>query len=147
MRRKVLVICGLLILVAAALTAVPRLMRPERQRFDTTSVDELGTLYTAQYVYERTHPERGFASSLSQLGPDSADSLIDPLLATGNKDGYLFVLTPEPRDARGRVIHYSIVALPQKYHRGTPSFYIDETGVERFARENRAATVNDSPVP
>jgi len=136
-----------LIVVVAGLTAVRRILLRERHHFDTPSVDELGTLCTAQRVYERTHPDKGFASSLSQLGPNSSDALIDPLLATGNKDGYVFILTAAPRDAHGRVTHYSIVAIPQKYRRGVLSFYIDETGVERFTRENRAATVSDSPVP
>ena len=142
MRTKIFIACGFLIVAVAGLTALSRILLRERHRFDTTSVDELGTLCTAQSVYERSHPDTGFASSLSEL-----DALIDPLLATGNKEGYTFILTAAPRDTHGRIAHYTIVAVPQEYRKGTPSFYIDETGVERFTTENRPATVSDSPVP
>jgi hypothetical protein len=72
---------------------------------------------------------------------------IDHLLATGNKNGYTYILTAAPRDAHGRVTHYSIVAVPQKYQKGTPSFYIDQSGIEHSTTENRVATVSDSPIP
>jgi hypothetical protein len=144
MRTKIFIACAFLIIVVAGLVALPRIFLRIRHRFvDTTSADSLQELYTAQSEYARTHPDKGFTASLSDL-----DLWVDhDLLATGNKNGYTFILTASSRDAHGRVTHYSIFAVPQKYQKGTPSFYIDQSGIERFTTENRLATVSDSPIP
>jgi hypothetical protein len=44
-------------------------------------------------------------------------------------------------------VHYTLVARPENYGTGKPSFFTDESGVERFTNSNRAATVNDPPRP
>jgi hypothetical protein len=46
----------------------------------------------------------------------------------------------------GRVSRFFVVARPEKYQEGERSFFIDESGVERFTTEDRAATAADPPV-
>ena len=44
---------------------------------------------------------------------------------------------------QGRIAHFTLVAQPERY--GFRSFYLDESGVLRATRENRAATSDDPP--
>ena len=46
-------------------------------------------------------------------------------------------------EAQGRITHFALVAQPERY--GFRSFYLDESGVLRATRENRAATADDPP--
>ena len=90
--------------------------------------------------------KKGFASSLAELGPVSGEGLIDPILARGAKSGYVFFLSAGPPDSEGRITQFTIVVRPQKYLNGSPSFYMDESGIKRFTVDNRAATVDDPMV-
>lgn len=136
MRRKLILV---LLVLAAAFAILVR----ESRRIDTPSEDPLRTISAAQLVYAQTHPDKGFASSLAELGPAPGDELIDSVLASGRKSGYAFTLNAAPPEASGRIIHYTLVARPETYGKGSPSFFTDETGVEHITVENRAATVND----
>lgn len=109
---------------------------------EASAVGTLRTINTAQAEYARVHPERRFASSLAELGPDSAQ-LIDSVLATGRKSMYVFYLTASAPDSDRRVNRYSITARPMDYRKNKHSFFIDETGVTRFTLENRSATASD----
>jgi type II secretory pathway pseudopilin PulG len=139
-RRLILV---LVVLGLAAAVIFPRLFLRESRRVGTRSVDTLETIKAAQAIYARTHPGRGFASSLAELGPGPGAQLIDSVLASGRKSGYVYSLNTTPPDSSGRIAHYTVIVRPEKYGPESPSFFIDETGVERFTVENRAPTVND----
>ena len=118
----------------------------KKGRIDTRASDPLRTIFLAQIEYSREHPDKGFATSLEELGNDSSGSLIDSVLASGTKSGYEFILwTAGPR-SQGRVERFFVIARPQKYQEGERSFFIDESGVERFTTANRAATAADPPV-
>jgi hypothetical protein len=140
MRSKLILVLVLLGLATAAVIFIPK-----SRRMGTASVDSLRTIYTAQVVYAQTHPAKGFASSLAELGPSPGAELIDSVLASGRKSGYVFTLNAVPPEASGRIMHYTLVARPEKYEKETRSFFMDESGVERFTTENRAATVYDAP--
>ena len=118
----------------------------EKERTDTRASDPLRTIYAAQSEYAREHPDRGFASSLDALGNDSMGPLIDSALASGTKSGYEYILWTAAPDSQGRVTRFFAVARPQNFRKGERSFFIDESGVERFTTENRAATATDPPV-
>jgi hypothetical protein len=140
MRRKLILVLVLLGLAAAIAIFVPR-----SRRIGTVSVDSLRTIYTAQVTYAQSHLDKGFASSLADLGPSPGAELIDSVLATGRKSGYVYTLIAAPPEASGRIMHYTVVARPEKYEEETRGFFIDESGVARFTTENRAATVSDAP--
>jgi len=82
--------------------------------------------------------------SLAELGPKSGEELIDPVLATGRRNGYVYLLTAAPPDPSRHVTQYFVTARPQKYGKfGIRCFFIDESGVIRFTAEDRAPTAQD----
>jgi type II secretory pathway pseudopilin PulG len=142
MNRKLIVV--LVILGLVMVVALPKLYFRALRHVGTRAADGLmATINAAQVIYARTHPDKGFASSLAELGPSPGAELIDGLLASGKKSGYVYILTATPPDSSGRVTHYTLVVRPDKYTSETASFFTDETGVERFTFENRVPTEND----
>jgi len=114
--------------------------------YEESCVSSLRTLNTAQVTYWGGDEKKGFARSLEQLGPRGED-LIDPVLATGKKGGYHFVLVPGPVEANGTIRHYIISARPSKVLvKGQRSFFTDESDVIRSTSENRAATASDPTI-
>ena len=130
-------------IAAAAIMFLNLSFLEERIPYEASAVGSLRTINTAQIEYARTYPDRGFASSLAELGPGSGD-LIDSILANGKKSSYVFILTAAPPDSHGRIVRYSIMARPQHYGKNIRySFFTDESGVLRFTTENRTATAQD----
>jgi len=130
--------------ITAAAIVVPNIFLQERAPNEASSVGSLRTINTAQDEYARAHPDKGFASSLAELGPESGAALIDSVLASGRKSGYVFVLTAASPDSHGRITHYTVIARPQRYGKeGKHSFLMDESGVQHFTTEDRAPTAQD----
>jgi hypothetical protein len=115
---------------------------------------ELRSINTAEFTYAEKY-KTGYSPTLARVGPPStgnptpgAAGLIDSALASGEKAGYRITYRAEPRDATGKIIHYTIVARSPKY-RGKyvlPSFFTDDTGVLRETTEDRDATASDPPI-
>jgi hypothetical protein len=130
--------------IAAAAIVIPNLFLQERVPNEASAVGSLRTINVAQVDYIQTHPDKGFASSLFELGPESGSALIDSVLANDRKSGYVFVLTSAPPDSHGRITHYTVTARPQKHGKeGKHSFLMDESGIMRFTTEDRAPTPQD----
>ena len=111
--------------------------------YEEGCVSSLRTLNSAQGIYWGGDPQKGYARSLKQLGPNGED-LIEPRLASGKKGGYRFILTPGPADAKGVVNHYTISARPLKVLvKGQRSFFTDEGGLIYSTGEDRAAKTSD----
>jgi hypothetical protein len=120
----------------------------ERAPDPVYGVSSLRTIVAAQVLYAQHHPDRGFATSLAELGPEPGDELIDPVLASGQRSGYLIILTAAPPDSRGRISHYTVIARPEKYGKdGKYSFFTDESGLQHLTMENRAPTAKDPAIP
>jgi hypothetical protein len=133
-----------IVAIAAAAIVVPNIYLQERAPNEASSVGSLRTINVAQSYYAQTHPDKGFASSLAELGPEPGSGLIDSVLASGRKSGYVFVLTSASPDSHGRITHYTVIARPQKYGKeGKHSFLTDESGVFHFTTEDRAPTAQD----
>jgi hypothetical protein len=130
--------------IAAVAIILPNLVLYRwRAPDEASSIGALRTINVAQAEYARTHPDKGFASSLAELGPGSDDPLIDSVLASGKKSSYIFILTAAPQDSHGRIVRYGITARPQHYGKTKRSYFIDESGLLRFTTENRAPTAQD----
>ena len=130
--------------ITAAAIVVPNIFLHEREPNDASSVGSLRTINVAQVYYTQTHPDKGFASSLAELGPEPGSALIDSVLASGRKSSYVFVVTPASPDSHGRITHYTVIARPQRYGKnGKHSFLTDESGVLHFTTEDRAPTAQD----
>lgn len=117
-----------------------------------STVRALGEINNAECQYASKYA-KSFSLNLKALGsssgsaqPDaSAASLIDSSLASGTKQGYTFIYSPGPRDSTGRITSYAITARCWCVDERL-TFYTDESGVIRFTRENRPATVEDPPL-
>ena len=111
----------------------------------SAAVASVRTLNTAEISYAATFPARGFTCTLSDLGgmgggggvTEHQAMLIDPRLASGKKNGYVFSLsgcngTPATR--------FNITAEPANPGAGTRAFCSDESAVIRFSADGKASS-------
>jgi hypothetical protein len=110
---------------------------------ESAAVGGVRTLNTAEVTYAATFPGRGFTCTLSDLGGMGGGSgptehqamLIDPRLASGKKNGYVFALSGCDGTPASR---YSITAVPADPSSGTRAFCSDESAVIRFSADGKA---------
>jgi hypothetical protein len=110
---------------------------------EASAVAGLRVLNTAEVTYAATFPSRGFACALSDLGGMGAGGgpsehqamLIDPRLAQGRKNGYVFRLTGCDGTPASK---YNISAVPADSGSGTRAFCGDESAVIRFSEDGKA---------
>ncbi len=105
------------------------------------TINALNTINGAQATFKSFN--QNFAS-LQQLRDVN---LVDPVLATGEKYGYVFLITLVTRSS-DQTPGYQVSAVPRRYGRsGRRSFYIDESGVIRGAdRLGAPANADDLPI-
>jgi len=99
---ELLIVVAIILIIAAI--SIPNLLRARMAANQASAVAAIRTLVTAQITYQSEYPTTGFAGSLAELGPPSANGcptpnsttacLIDHTLATSTatpgKDGYIF---------------------------------------------------------
>ena|SRR5689334_4072917 len=111
--------------------------------YEDSCVQNLRTINVAEGSYWGGDSTKGFARTLSELGPAGV-GFLEPAIASGKKGGYRFRLIPERVAAKQPIKHYVIIARPLKRLVGDQkSYFTDETGVIRFTRENRTPKVTD----
>lgn len=79
--------------------------------------------------------------------PFSLESLGDPARQAAQAamtGGYSIRYSPDHPDANGNPHAYTLVAIPRNY--GYESYFVDQSGVVRFTRDNRPATLQDPPL-
>ncbi len=129
------VVVGIAILLVIAAIAIPNLLHSNLSENESAAVASLRSLNNACENYARLYG--GYPKSLSNLGPGSAASsatadLIDSVLASGTKDGYVFTYTPGASGVSGNVLSYSITANPVRPgNTGRRAFFTDQSGVIR----------------
>jgi prepilin-type N-terminal cleavage/methylation domain-containing protein len=144
-----------IILVIAAL-AIPNFLKSKMRANETAAVAALRGICTAQETYRSTYA-RGYAPGpgLGALAPPAgggppsaaAADLIDPILATGTRQGYVYSYNPIDADGDGQPEAYTINASPAVPGKtGDKYFFVDQTNV---VRENLGApaTATSPPVP
>jgi type II secretory pathway pseudopilin PulG len=133
-------------LIIAAI-AIPNLLRARIAANQASAVGSLRTLNTAAIIYASRYG-KGFPASLSQLGPPAdsaardadAAGLIDEVLASGMKTGYVFTYSPGQRDAEGQVATYTIRADPvTPGTTGQDHYFTDQSGVIRQETDKPAS--------
>ncbi len=132
---------GLAVLIVAALAlaiALPELLQSCCASNEASAISSMRNIVTSQITYHATTGEGRYAPDLATL---SSQKLLDSLLGSGRKNGYMYFLT-------GDGSKFSIVTRPEVYNTGlgTRSFFSDETGVLRFTAEDRPATAEDDPL-
>ena len=123
--------------------AIPTLMSAHTNASETVVMREVQTIFQAQTQYLSQFGD--YAAALSELGPPltgaagpKAAKLIPASLASGEKNGYLFVMTKTPSG-------FAVNANPKVFERnGRRTFYIDQDGVLRQHWGREPATA-DSP--
>jgi len=147
----------LLVVVAVLLTlmaiAIPNLMRARGTANEASAVASLRAISTGQASYQQTFGV-GYAPSLAALGPGgggpptaAAADLIDQVLASGAKTGYVFLYSPVDANGDGRFDSYTIQANPiVPGQSGSKYFFTDESNVIRFSLLG-PATVASPPIP
>jgi TonB family protein len=115
----------------------------ERQRSQNEglTIGSIQQLNMAEKTYSAI--EGHFACSLSALAPKGPSGsnptyLYDPQLATGNKNGYLFVISACDST------HYKVVAEPAVSGSGQRAFCSDESGIVRASSDGKGTTCLES---
>jgi type IV pilus assembly protein PilA len=146
---ELLIVVAVIMIIAG--TAIPNFIRSKMRANESGAVANVRTVTTASIVYNTTYGV-GFAPSLTALGgnpatPSAASAgLIDSVLSTGIKSGYIFTYASLAVDANGNVQAYSINADPiTPGTTGDKHFYSDQTSVIRY-NLSTTASVTDSPI-
>ncbi len=110
---------------------------------ESAAVAGLRTINTAEITYAASVPGHGFTCTLSDLGGMGAGGgatehqamLIDPRLASGRRNGYIFALTGCDGTPASR---FSTTAVPADPSSGSRAFCSDESAVIRFSPGGKA---------
>jgi type IV pilus assembly protein PilA len=145
---ELLVVVAVILIIAAI--AIPNYIQSKMRANESSAVQSLRNLDTAELVYSSTYGI-DFTPSLSQLSgnglnPDPNNAgLIDEVLASGVKQGYRFTYTALTFDASGNTATYSINADPVSSNvTGQRHFYTDQSCV---IRSNIAVPAGPSDLP
>lgn len=106
------------------------------------AVRTLQTLHSAEVTYQATAGNGNFGSLANLLQAN----LIDAATASGNKNGYHFVVQTTAMNGNTPA-NFSITATPQRYRKtGRKSFYINTSGVMRGADKDGLPATADDPI-
>jgi hypothetical protein len=158
-------VIGLILFVIAAI-AIPNLIRSRISPGESSSVSGMRTINTAAITYTSTYPKIGFPPTLAALGSGGTDChepneqhacLIDDVLASGRKSGYIYRYSPG-RIEKGVRVTYTVQADPSVEPKNwlerifgapppisTRHFFSDESAVIR-SESDRPATAQSPPI-
>ena len=102
------------------------------------AISSVRNVVTSQVTYSETIGDGTYADSLDLL---YSSNLIDSVLASGTKEGYIFILSTDAGNDS-----FAFYATPITYDGRSRSFFTDETGVIRYTTEERPATADDTPL-
>jgi type IV pilus assembly protein PilA len=147
---ELLIVVAIILVIAAI--AIPNLIRARIAANQAAAVENCRTITSAEIIYYTTYGV-GFAPSLNALGglaggaPTVTNAqLIDDVLSTGNRSGYIFSYVPLSIDASGAYQDYSLNADPQAIAlSGNNHYFTDEPSVIHV-NTTAPATVNDPPI-
>jgi prepilin-type N-terminal cleavage/methylation domain-containing protein len=131
---ELLVVVAVILIIAAI--AIPNYVQSKMRANEASAVQNMRNISTAEIVYSTTYGIN-YSSTLVQLSgtgvnPDQNNAgLIDQVLGTGTKSGYVIVYTPLTTDAFGHTATYSVTADPASTSTGQRHFYTDQTCVIR----------------
>ena len=122
-----------IISVVASLT-FPVLLRVRHNANETSAVSSVRTVAGALDTYRGAQAPVTYPATLAPLNTQNPQ-YIDPVLASGSKQGYSFIYSRTNANA------YTLSVIPQQSGvTGTRSFFVDETGVIRVAASGIAGS-------
>jgi type IV pilus assembly protein PilA len=147
---ELLIVVAIILIVAAI--AIPNLLSARMSANEASAVQSVRTIQTAETTYATTYPSLGFSATLAYLGGASNAAcvasptqacLIDNVLSSGTKDGYVITWTG---DGLTPSFSYNINADPAvRGATGRRSFYSNYPGVIRYNALG-PATVSDPTI-
>lgn len=145
---ELLIVVAVILILAAI--AIPNFIKSKMRANEASAVHNLRNISTAEVGYATTYGI-GFSDSLAKLGgtgvtvDQNAAGLIDEVLASGTKGGYVMTYTVLTSDPQGHVTSYAITADPLLVgSTGERHFYADQSGVIRV---NNATTAGATDPP
>ncbi len=140
----VVVIIGII-----AAIAIPNLLAARRAANEGSAVSSMRTVHGAEMTYQSTTGAGNYAGSLSTL---HTSALVDEVLGSGTKSGYVFVGDQTPADtAAGTPATFWYSTMPSVgsgvTQTGTRRFCIQTEGVVRFDTANLTTQFNDTTCP
>jgi type IV pilus assembly protein PilA len=145
---ELLIVVAVMLVIAGI--AIPNFVRSKMRANESGAAVNLRTITTASVVYNTSYGV-GFAPSLAALGgnptaPSATQAgLIDSVLSSGVKNGYVYAYTVTAQDGAGNVLAYKLTADPlTPGTTGERHFYIDQTAV---IHQNLTGTAGPSDLP
>ena len=145
---ELLVVVAVILIIASI--AIPNFIK-SKMRANEAAVQNLRNISTAEVVYSTTYGI-GFSDNLVKLTSTSAvvdqnnAGLIDEVLASGTKSGYVYTFAVLSTDSQGHVTGYSVSTDPiSAGNTGVRHFYTDQTAVIRFNGTTTAGP-GDTPI-
>ncbi|MHB8486765.1 MAG: prepilin-type N-terminal cleavage/methylation domain-containing protein [Candidatus Acidiferrales bacterium] len=148
---ELLVVVAIILIIAAI--AIPNFLRSKMAANEAAAIENTRTITTSNVVYSTTYGI-GYAANLAKMamppapGPVTANAagLLDSILASGTKSGYIYTYVGGPVSAGGTIDAYTLQADPVAPSiTGTRHFFVDATGVIRF-NSSGAAGPTDTPL-
>ena len=123
--------------------AIPSAMKAIKNANQTSAVQSLRAIGSAEVQYNSSYPANGFSCSLTALGgapgtapTPAAAQVLDPGLAVGNKSGYTFTVDKCTKVTVNNVDQftgYQVNAVPNSVGRtGDRGYCMDESGIIKF---------------
>ena len=146
---ELLIVVAVILVIAAI--AIPNFIRSKIRANEAAAVSNLRNITTAEVVYSTTYGI-GYSTDLLKLGGTSVlvdqnnAGLIDSVLSSGAKTGYIFTYRVLSVDSNGHVLAYSVNADPANVgSTGERRFYVDQSAIVRFST-TASASPSDSAI-
>jgi type IV pilus assembly protein PilA len=143
---ELLIVVAIILIIAAI--AIPNLLRSRIAANEASAVGSIRTINTSEVTYASTYPNVGFAT-LDALGGAGGSAtgagLLDSVLASAVKSGYVFAVVTGGASGTGPATIYSVQGDPQNSQTGQRHFYSDQSGVIRY-NVSQQASASDSPL-
>jgi len=140
---ELLIVMSIILIIMAF--AVPQIVSIKKRANETSAIQTLRTIGSAEASFNSSYPGTGYACPLASLGGDpksgapsaTAAQLIDPqLAATGQKSGYTFTVTCGSKvtvNNQDMYTSYTVTAVPQTVGKtGDRGYCSDENGIIKF---------------
>ena len=154
---ELLIVVAIILIIAAI--AIPNLLRARIAANESSAVQSIRTINTAEVTYQSQFPNAGFASTMAQLGPTAStgcttptssqacllDYVLSNATAAGNpKSGYWFSV-PAYVSVGSIGIDYTINGTPAAYGQtGVRAFCSNSDGVIRYNATGTATATTNS---
>jgi type IV pilus assembly protein PilA len=153
---ELLIVVAIILIIAAI--AIPSLLRSRMSANQSSAAASLRTLSTAAVSYNAGF-QNGFPTTMAEIsGPTTAANCnaggyIDPVLAAGQKSGYLFVIVPGNQNVAvlppgcatlGVVDGYVFTGNPISTSTGSVAYCVDASGVIQYVNSAAGALAASS---